>query len=313
MKTLLGLLAALALLLSFAGTALAADGGSSDAGPLLVSIQGDVDIAAGEQAGTVIVIDADARIAGTVGSLVILNGTATTESGATLDSITVIRSTADLGTGTTVTGDINRLDSTVNHADGVTVSGSEHDLTTDAATFGLFIGAAAILFWLGFAIVSLLIGLVIAALAARQVRQATALISHEPVWTFVVGLLTVIVVPLVAVLAFITVVGIPASLFLMIVVLPAAAFVGYMVAAIWIGEWVLARMNPSAAPRERPYAAVVVGLVVAFILGFIPLVTTIISLFGLGAVVLAAWRTFRGRSIVAGAPVGQQQQPTPAM
>lgn len=312
MKKLLGLLAALGLLLTFAGTALAADGGSSDSGPLLVSIQGDVDIAAGQEAGTVIVIDADARIAGTVGSLVILNGTASTESGAVLDSITVIRSTADLATGTTVNGDINRLDSTVNRADGVTVSGTEHDLTTDAATFGLFIGAAAILFWLGFAIVSLLIGLVIAALAARQVRQATALISHEPVWTFLVGLLTVIVVPLVAVLAFITVVGIPASLVLMIVVLPAAAFVGYMVAAIWIGEWVLARMNPSAPPRERPYAAVVVGLVVAFILGFIPLVTTIISLFGLGAVVLAAWRTFRGRPIAAGAPVGQQQ-PTPAM
>ena len=312
MKKLLGLLAALGLLLSFAGTALAADGASGDTGPLLVSVQGDVDVAAGEQAGTVIVIDADARIAGSVGALVIVNGTASTESGAVLDSITVIRSTADLATGTTVTGDINRLDSTVNRADGVTVGGSVNDLATDAATFGLFIGAAAILFWLGFAIVSLLAGLVIAALAARQVRQATVLISREPVRTFLAGLLTAILVPLVAVLAFVTVIGIPAALALLLIVLPAAAFVGYMVAAIWIGEWVLARLNPSAAPSERPYAAVVLGLVVAFILGFIPLVTTIISLFGLGAVVLAAWQTFRGRSVAAGAPFGQQQ-PTPAI
>jgi hypothetical protein len=31
------------------------------------------------------------------------------------------------------------------------------------------------------------------------------------------------------------------------------------------------------------------------VLGFVPLFTAVISLFGLGAVVLAGWRTLRGR------------------
>lgn len=307
MSKLLALLAALGLLLTFAGTALAADTGSTDAGPFLMTVQGDLDIGSGEEAGTVLVIDANARIAGSVGALVVVNGSVTTESGAVLESITVIRSTADLAGGTTVTGDISRLDSTVNRAAGVEVGGSETDLAGDAAAFGLFIGAAAIVFWLGFAGLTILVGLLIAGLAARQVRQATTLISHEPVLTIVVGLLTAVLVPLVAVLAFVTVIGIPLALALLLVVLPAAAFIGYMVAAIWIGEFILARLSSSAEPRERPYVAVVLGLIIAGILGFFPLVTAIITLFGLGAVILAAWRTLRGRTVTAAGTFGEQQ------
>ena len=59
---------------------------------------------------------------------------------------------------------------------------------------------------------------------------------------------------------------------------------------------------------ERPYAAVTVGLAVAFVAGFIPLVTAILSILGIGAVVLAAWRTLRAGT----APVralGAQPQP----
>ena len=81
---------------------------------------------------------------------------------------------------------------------------------------------------------------------------------------------------------------------LLVVLWPAVAFIGYIVAAIWLGEWLLGRRSPEAAPAERPYAAATIGLIVAFILGLIPVVAAILSILGLGAVVLASWRTLRG-------------------
>ena len=90
----------------------------------------------------------------------------------------------------------------------------------------------------------------------------------------------------------VTVIGVPAGIGLLMVVWPMVAFVGYIVAAIWIGEWLLNRRE-GAVPAERPYAAATVGLLVAFVIGLVPLVTAIVSIFGIGAVVLAAWRTLR--------------------
>jgi hypothetical protein len=37
-----------------------------------------------------------------------------------------------------------------------------------------------------------------------------------------------------------------------------------------------------------------VGLLVAFVIGLIPIVSAVLSILGLGAVVLAGWRTLRG-------------------
>lgn len=300
MRRVIAPLAALVLGLVWAGVAVAADGGQGDTGRVLVAVNGDIDVAAGEQADTVVVARGDARIAGTATTVFIVDGTVTTTAGATLDSLVVINGTANLAAGTTIRGDVSQLNSTINQASGVELGGSVRDLTTDAAAFGLFLGAAWLLLWLGAALATILLGLLVAGLAARQVRLATSLISHEPARTFLVGLLAMVVPPLLAIAAFFTVIGIPAAIGLLFVVWPAAWFAGYLVAAIWIGEWLLGRLNSSAATAPRPYLASVLGLVVAFLLGFIPFVTAIISLFGLGAVIIAAWRTLRGGPAPAG-------------
>jgi hypothetical protein len=308
MKTLLSLAAAAALLVGLVGVARAADE-LPHSGRILVAISGDIEVGADEQADAVIVIDGTARVEGTVNALVVIEGQAVID-GATLESIAIVNGTADLGAGTTVLDDVNEFNSTVERADDVEIGGSVRDMTGDLAAFGLFIGAAAIVLWLGLGIATLLVGLLVAGLAARQVRIATALISREPVNTALVGLLGMVVPPILAVLLALTIIGIPAAIGLLIVVWPAVAFVGYIVAAIWLGEWLLGRRSPAAAPAERPYTAALLGLVVAFVIGFVPLATAILSILGLGAVVLAAWRTLRG----GGAPrpvVPQQQQPTP--
>jgi len=306
MKRIIPLMAALALLAGLAGSALAADEVLPTSGRVIFVAGGDVDIPAGEQADAVIVIGGNARVDGTVNALVVIDGTATTR-GATLETLAVINGSAELAAGTTVLGDVHRLGSTIMRADGVEISGSIRDLSGDIAAFGLFIGAAAIILWIGFGLATLLVGLLVAGLAARQVRTATALISRETGTTILVGLLAIVVPPVAAVLLMVTVIGIPAGIGLLVVLWPAVAFIGYIVAAIWLGEWLLGRRSPEAPQAARPYAAAAIGLGVGFVIGLVPFVTAILSILGLGAVVLASWRTLRGGT----AQPRPQTQPAP--
>jgi hypothetical protein len=292
MKKLLVLLAVVALALGLAGTALAADGELPHTGRVLFVVGGDIEVGADEQADAVIVISGDATIAGTVNSLVVVDGTATA-TGATIEGAAIVNGTLELREGTSVLGDIGQLSSEVIRADGVVIGGSVNDLAGNVAAFGVFLGFAALAIWIGVGIATLIAGLLMAGLAARQTRSATTLIRREPGKTFVVGLLAVFVPPILAVLAMATVIGIPTGLALLIVIWPLVAFIGYVVAAIWLGEWLLGRREGSR-PAERPYAAASVGLVVAFVIGLVPVVTAVLSIFGLGAVVLAAWHTLRG-------------------
>ncbi len=301
MKKLFVLLAALALALGLTGSTFAADGELPHTGRVVFVAGGDIEVGADEQADAVIVINGDARIAGTVDSLVVVDGTATV-TGATIEGIAIINGSLELEAGTTVLGNIGQLNSEVVQAEGVEIVGTIDDLTGNVALFGAFIGFAALAIWIGVGIATLVAGLLMAGLAARQTRSATSLIRREPGKTFLVGLLAVIVPPVLAVLVMITIVGIPAGLALLILVWPLLAFIGYIVAAIWLGEWLLGRRE-GAMPADRPYAAAAVGLIVAFVLGLIPLVSAALSILGLGAVVLASWRTLRGnRTLTQPAP-----------
>ena len=307
MRKLLALLAAVALSLGVSGLALAADQDEPDSGRVIFVTGGDVEIRTDERADAVVVISGNAEIAGTVNTLFVVDGTATV-TGATLETVGVINGTVDLAEGSSVTGDVLQLNSTVERADGVEIGGTVKDIAGDVAGFAIFIGFAALAIWIGFGIATILVGLLVAGLAARQARAATTLIRREPGTTFLVGLLAIVVTPIVAGLAMATIIGMPAGLGLLLVIWPAAAFIGYIVAAIWLGEWLLGRRDGTVR-AERPYAAATIGLLAAFVLGLIPIVTAVLSIFGLGAVVLAAWRTLRGTPMTR---VALETQPTPA-
>jgi hypothetical protein len=286
------LLGALILALALVPAVARAADALPSSGRVLISTSGDITIPAGEQADAVIVINGTATIAGTVNVLVVVDGTAVTQ-GATLENIVVVRSSAQLDATTHVLNDVRTFDSNVTQAPGATVDGTVGGIEGDLVGFAWFLAAAAVILWIGIAICTLVAALVLAAMAARQVRAAGTLISSEPGKTALVGFLSLFVIPILAVLAMITLVGIPVGIALLIFVWPTLGFIGYLVAAIWIGEWLLGRSSPGVV-RDRPYLAAVVGVLVAGILGFIPVFTFIISMFGIGAVILAGWRVFRG-------------------
>ena len=169
-----------------------------------------------------------------------------------------------------MTGDVRTLNATVTQDPAAVVSGEVRSVDADLVAFGLAIAPAIVLLFLGFALVTIVAALALAALAARQVRSAEALIREEPLETFIFGLAGLIVVPLVAILAMVTIIGAPLGFAILFMVWPAAAFAGYLVAGIWIGEWLLYR-NSETRP-DRPYLASVLGLIVLQVAGIVPFV-----------------------------------------
>ena len=285
------------------GSLLLADGARMDAGRVVISFDGPVNVPAGESLDALVVANGDATVAGDVRHVVIADGTLTA-TGATIGSLTVIDGTADLGPGTTVTGNVSTLNGTVNAAQGATVV--ERVRSFDAAigamaiTFGLLIFVVV----LGGALLVLVLALFLAGLAARQMRSTESLITREPGPVILAGIVGAIVLPAIAGLLILTVIGAPIGLAMLFLVLPAMAFLGWLVAAFWVGEWIVARTR-GGAPAERPYLAAVVGVIVLAVAGMLPFVSMIATLFGFGAVVLATWRVMRGRPMAAGsAPIG---------
>ena len=292
MRRLFSIVASVAiLLLLLVPTALAAEPGASSADGVLVSVNGDLDVPAGAHRDTVLVIDGTARIAGSVDRVVVVSGSVTF-TGATVDSLVVVDGTADLGAGTTVRRDVQTIRGTLVQQPGSTVAGTVRALDTDLAALALVLIPLAILFAIGFGLAAVVAGLVLAAFAARQLRGLEGLVSGEPGQVLVSGIVGAIALPVIAVLLIVTVVGAPIGLGLLLVVLPVLAFVGWLVAAVWLGDWLVERLRGSRE-TDHPYLAAILGVIVLSIAGLLPLVGTIATLFGFGALLLAGWRILR--------------------
>ncbi len=295
MKRLAMITAAVVVLLGLlAPAALAAGvqpGAPPEPRPLLVSVDGSVDVPAGDRLDTLVVAGGNARISGEVRTIIVASGTATL-AGATADTLLVVDGSADLQAGTTVRGDVRTLHGTVTRQPGATVNGSVRTLDADLAAVGLLVLPLLVLLFLGLGLAAVVAALFVAAFGARQLRATEALIRREPGQVLVAGIAGTVLLPALAVLLTVTVIGAPIGLAVLLVVLPLVAFAAWVVAAIWIGDWIVARMRGAAEP-DRPYLAAVVGVIALAVAGMLPFVTAIATLFGFGALLLAAWRTLR--------------------
>jgi hypothetical protein len=261
-------------------------------GRVLISTLGDITLPAGEQADLVLVTNGTAHIAGDANTVVVIDG-AVDLTGATAETVVVIRGQATLDATSVVLGDIMTLDASTSVDPAAAVGGRIRDLAPDIAGIGFVLGPALVLLYLGFALAAIAAALLLAGLAARQVRAAETLIRREPLLTASVGLLGLFLPIVFLVLLTVTVIGAPRAFGIAFGLWPLAAFIGYLVAGIAIGDWIVGRLSPGVT-RERPYLAAVVGLVVLEVVGILPLVSAVATLFGYGAVLLFAWRTLRG-------------------
>ena len=305
MRRIVAIAAAMLIVMLFlVPVALAADP-LSHSGRALISTKGDVTIPAGEQADFVMVVDGTATIAGEVNTIFVVNGSANL-TGAKTETVVAINSPVNLADGTVVLGDVMTANSLVHQTGTAEVMGEVKDMQASFIALGVVLAPALIMLWIGFGLAVIAAGLLLAGVAGRQVRAAEALISHEPVLTFATGIVAMVLIPLAAFLLIATLIGAALGVGILIALWPLVAFVGYLVAGIWIGDWVLQQRRP-AVSRERPYLAAVIGLLILQALSLVPvlgIVSALVSLFGFGAVVLLAWRTLRAgggtHAVVAG-------------
>jgi hypothetical protein len=286
-----------------------------DDGSILVGVQNDVALPAGEEADAVIVVDGRAVIEGVATGLVAIDSDVTISgAGAVVESVFVIGGTLDVADGATV-NDVAYSGTTISERSLAAVTGEVSDINDDFAQFAAFLVAAlaVIVFFIfiGWLLAVLISALLLVAFGTTQARRAAANIGGDVLKTLAVGLLMLIVPWIVIGLLAITIVGIPLAIGLG-VLWAFVAFLGYLVVGLWIGERILSRSRNAA----RPYGAAFLGVLILMLLSWVPLVSPIAMWFGLGAVTLAGWRTLRSGGTPPlppgyGSPYGQPYQMPP--
>lgn len=235
-------LIALALLLAVATPAAAQTDTVSDG--LLVRVSGDATVHADDELATV-VVDGNLDMAGTATTIVVVNGTATLTE-ATADTLVVINGTAELGTGSTVTGDVQLLNSDLHQAPDATVGG---EIRNDAEQFFAGFRLVGLLFMAGWAVLTVLAALVLAAVAPSLARTSGQSITAEPAKAIGAALVLWVAAPILGIAPYLAA-TIGTVLLIMVGVMPIvgppvvmlAAFLGS--GGLLLQAWRASRANP---------------------------------------------------------------------
>ncbi len=285
-----------------------------DRGGLALRINGDFTLAEDERLSALVVINGDAVVAGTISDfMLVINGDATV-SGTVERDVTMINGTLTLEPDAVV-DDVSLVRSDLVEEPGATVTG---DVTRTTRWIFLSTGAlilVGIAFWVAMTFTVLVAGLVFAAVAGRQLSQAASLMTDRAGQSILSGLIVLFGLPIIAVFAMLTIVGIPLGIGMLLFLLPALTFLGYIVAGTWLGSLMLSR-TPAGGFSERPFAQAVAGLLVLQIIilipGVAPLVFIVGGVWGTGGLVYLAFRNLRGAGgTPPSAPAPAAGQPAP--
>ena len=262
----------------------------------------------GESAETVVVIGGSAQIHGKVAEDVVVIGGSITVDGevggdavAVLGGITLLDEAKIAGDAVAVGG---KVDVGENSSVGGTRQGINLGLTGVTAPEWLKVWfkqcvlkmrpMAPQVGWLwAFTGIMFLVYLLIAAVFPRPVQACVEELTRRPATTFLMGLLTKLLLPLVFLILAATGVGLFVIPFIM-----AGLFLGVMVGKVALFE-VLGRAlaKTTGSTLQRPILAFVIGFIIILILYMVPvlglLTLILVSLWGLGAGVLAAFSGLR--------------------
>ena len=127
-------------------------------------------------------------------------------------------------------------------------------------------------------------------------QQVAATVAKKPFASFGLGLLTIVIFPIAALIAMLTIVGIPLAL-ISAVLLIISLYIAKLFVSLAIGQRLL--------KKSGPIPQLAVGLLAIYILKIIPvlggLVTIAVALTGLGALIIAKknlYRLLRSKKII---------------
>jgi hypothetical protein len=268
------------LLLGLAAPAWAQDGQTSDA---FVVLSGPADVPRGEQVGDLVVFHGSSTVDGTVNGSLTAFDAPVTISGRVTGDVVVFNGRVELASGANVTGDVVSQDDPI-VASGATIGGTTRRVQTDVNWAG-FGWAGALAWWLAVSVSTLLIGLALLWLVGRGATKiedtGRTRIGPAIGW----GLLAFFGLPILAILALVTIVGIPLGLGLL-AALALIYTLGYSATAWIIGRRILS--------RTAWVVAFLLGWGILRVLALIPVVGGLIwfvaVIFGLGALTVTIWR-----------------------
>ena len=193
-------------------------------------------VPAGETAKTAVVFNGDVLIDGTVSeTLVVFNGR-TEITGTIGEDVVVFNGSVVLRSGARVGGDVVSRQ-TPQIEDGATVDGSIDDLQKRWDYWDItFVGRLG--WWLAYTVSTLVLGLVLLMLARGLDPASIRALRDRLGATIGFGLLWFVLLPIVAVLLLVTIVGIPLGLFLLFG-LGLVYSIGYVVGGLALGRLVV--------------------------------------------------------------------------
>jgi hypothetical protein len=235
-----------------------------------------------------VVFNGDVVVTGTVGGdVVVTNGAVTIRSSAEIGGNLVTRQTPDVEDGATIRGERR----------GVALDGA------DAAWIGF---ASRIAWWIAYSASTLVLGLLLILFAPR-LDPAIALTARERTGAAIgIGAAFFFLLPIVAALLLVTVIGIPLGIFLLLG-LALIYTVGYVAGAHALGRFLI-------KPPASPYLAFLAGWAVLRVIGLIPVLGGLawlaFAIFGLGVLVVAARATASGAVVAPPTPPAPLETPT---
>jgi hypothetical protein len=255
-----------------------AAGDSADDGDRIVLV-GSVLVDRDETASDIVVLDGDVIVRGKVtGDVVVVDGDITIR-GTVAGDVVAFSGLATLGRRGRVAGDLVYGDDTPVRAPGSDVGGEVKKIDfSDASIVG------AIALWVAFTVSLFLLGLILLLLAPKAGDAIARTAKAKALIAALVGVVAFFLIPAIAILACVTVIGLPLGVVLLLLVVPLYA-ISYCAAALVLGRLIL---------KKARIAAFVVGLVILQLVTLIPIVGGIVGFlataFGLGVVLLTLVR-----------------------
>jgi hypothetical protein len=282
--------------------------GNASAATDHVVITGGAVVPAGQTAGDVIVLDGDVLIAGhATGDVVSVSGPIRII-GRVDGDVIAVSDRAFLAPTARVGGDLRYGDERPVLAPGASVGGEvNNEDWADAASGWGWVSALG--WWLAVSVSTLIVGVLLVWLAPRALYAAERAVRERLGATIGWGVAIAIGVPLLAILALVTLVGIPFGVALLLAAVP-VLLVAYMTSAWIVGRRVLRNRSTS------PWAAMLAGWGILRVLALIPVVGALVGLaatvVGLGALAVALWRGRKPRVPTAGPETPTAGRPAPA-
>ncbi len=248
-------------------------------------LSGPADVPRGRQVGDLVVFHGSSTVDGTVNGSLTAFDAPVTISGRVDGDVVVFNGRVELARGANVTGDVVSQDEPI-VASGATIGGTTRRVQTNVNWEEGFGWAGRLAWWLAVSVSTLLVGLVLLWLvgraATRIVETGRTRIGPSIGW----GLLAFFGLPILAILALVTIVGIPLGLGVL-AALGLIYTLGYTATAWIIGRRIL-------RPGTSWVLAFLLGWGILRVLALIPIVGGLIwvaaVIFGLGALTVTIWR-----------------------